>query len=252
MGFWSKLGKIGLTLGGALAAPVTGGASLYPVLAAAGGGAMAGGQLGNALFGSSGDDGGGSAWADDGTFLGDSTWSTSDGSDPGGLGAQMAKFGPAVGAGAIAAYLRSKNENKQIDAQTQARNQATALTESNLDPFRGYMHQAGDASRLDMMANGDFSSKPMQLDAKYGTGLQITPNSPVTPGADTRAMIRQALDQVRAGNKVPTMTNPANYGRMPLVNYTGAPSPAGVLPADDPNDPNNLKRRSAGDSPWLV
>lgn len=49
MSIWKTLGKIGLMAGGALAAPITGGASLIPVLAAAGGGALAGGKVADAL-----------------------------------------------------------------------------------------------------------------------------------------------------------------------------------------------------------
>ncbi len=50
MGFWSTLGKIGLGVGGAVAAPFTGGASLIPTLIGAGGaaaGAISQGQANN-------------------------------------------------------------------------------------------------------------------------------------------------------------------------------------------------------------
>src|SRR3990167_10125209 len=43
MSFWSTLGKIGLGVGGAVAAPFTGGASLIPVLAGAAGSMLSSG-----------------------------------------------------------------------------------------------------------------------------------------------------------------------------------------------------------------
>lgn len=285
MSIWSKIGKALLVGAGAAAAPFTGGATLAASLAA--GGIGAGAQIGmDTLSG----DGGGDVWGPDGGFTGQSdVVDGSSGNSP--WLAALGTYGPAALAGAI----KGKTANSQFQQELQlrrdqltqqkaiedaklaeqkgARQQTTALDESKLDPFRGYMAQAGDMARLDAMANGNFASTPVQADSKYGAGLDLHGTTPYTPNDLTRTLLRSAMGSVAAGDRVPTMTDPANYGKLPVANVGApaapataeAPTPApGPIPnPNDPNDPVTLAllraRRRPGrmqtmddNSPWLA
>lgn len=203
-----------------------------------------------------------SPWLADGTFVGDSTVS---GAAPagGGVGALVDKYGYSAISSGIKGYLGQKNENAQLEAQQRGRDQATALTESQLDPFRGYMKQAGDVGKLDMMAEGNFSSSPVQADAKYGRGLNVQPEQFYNPSAIMRATARGNRDAVAAGKTVPTMTDPANYGKMPVGQYSAAPTTpaptAGTDPSNSPATALLAALRAKGlvtddnqTSPWLA
>lgn len=252
MSFWSKLAKIGMMAGGALAAPVTGGASLFPVLAAAGGGAMAGGGLADGLFGGGG---GGNDWlASDGGPLSardlpgfDATMepaglpsrstTANAGAMPGGAPGRasggggvnwssLLKYGAPTGASAIKSLMDNRNAGKDRELQKQR----MALEESTLDPFRGYMAQAKDLGRLDLM-DRDQTPPATVLDAKYGAGLNLPAPQSYGPSAVTRSVLRGARDQIASGNRAPTMMDAKNYGQLPVVQ--GAPQASAGVPPDD-------------------
>lgn len=225
MSWLSKL----IGIGGIVGAPFTGGASLAlaPAAFAGDGGGDSGGD-GTDL----------SALWGNGQESDDSSTSASGGS--GDIWSKLLKYGIPAAAGAIKGGLQSSQAQQQLQflrdklaEETAARKQTGALDESKLDPFRGYMAQARDTGKLDMMAEGNFASSPVQGDAKYGAGLHLQPEQFYTPSATMRGVARGARDAVARGDKVPTMTDPANFGKMPVVNYTGDPN-ASAAPAGAP------------------
>lgn len=193
-----------------------------------------------------------------GTFQGPSTVSDLGGSV---FSRLASKYGPRVVSEVISGYLGQKNESQRLDAAAEARNQQTALAESNLDPFRGYMAQARDVGKLDMQAEGDFSSSPVQTDAKYGKGLNVQPEQFYTPSTMMRTVARGARANVAAGNTAPTMTDPANYGQVPVYHAGAEPDPAAAVdPAGSPATALLAALRKKGivtdetnpTSPWLA
>lgn len=240
----SWLGKLA-GLGGLIAAPFTAGSSLAWVPAAFGAGAAVDGALDSGDDSGDGSGGDGmdlsSLWGPDGTFLGPSSVA---GEDSGGgssdIFGKLLKYGLPAIAGAIKGGQQNSQAQQQLQLlrdklaeDTAARKQTGALDESKLDPFRGYMAQARDVGKLDLQAEGNFASSPVQADAKYGAGLNLQPEQFYTPSATMRGVARGARDAVARGDKVPTMTDPANYGKMPVVNYAGDPN-ASAAPAGAP------------------
>lgn len=126
------------------------------------------------------------------------------------------RYGAAAVSSAIEDYLREHELEATLDERRQESSQRTALQESNLDPFRGYMSQASDLSRLDLMDH-DYTATPLQLDAKYGAGVTLPPSQSYAPNALTRQVLTSARSSIAAGNKAPTMTDPRNYGGLPVV-----------------------------------
>jgi predicted deacylase len=74
----------------------------------------------------------------------------------------------------------------------------------------------------------------VQTDSKYGRGLNLQPEQFYNPSPVMRGVARGARDAVASGNTVPTMTNPANYGKMPVVNYSAPGGAAGSGGTADP------------------
>lgn len=93
--------------------------------------------------------------------------------------------GASIVGGALNSFLQNRQKNKEL-----------ALEESKLDPYRAQMHQAQDATKLDYMANADFSSPPVRQ-----AGQLTPPQSMMTwnPSPETRAAVRAALATVRRG-----------------------------------------------------
>lgn len=250
MSFWSKLAKIGLVAGGALAAPVSGGASLYGALAAAGGGALAGKGIGDRLMpgkSSSTVVGGPGHFDDAGTWLADQDPMLATQKDGSGINwGAVGKYAAPIGAGALQGYLSNRQANKSDQSHM-------ALAESQLDPFRGYMHQAQDLSRLDLM-DQDYTPPATQPDAKYGAGLNLAAPQSYGPSATTRAVLRSARDRIAGGSVAPTMTDSKNYGQLPVVSGVPAQASADVVPPDEIRRllARVAARRSGGAQPMAV
>lgn len=154
------------------------------------------------------------------------------------LGAALKPKAGGIISGALNAFLENRRSNKALQAQKER----TALEESTLDPNRSLMFQAKDANRLDYMANGDFSSSPTSIAGRYGEAAGTAqPEFTWNPSDQTRGVSNAALSLVTQGRgRVPTMTNPANYGQAPQVRNPAPYSPPGLQ-----------RRRPPGRSPWL-
>jgi hypothetical protein len=144
---------------------------------------------------------------------------------------------------------------EQLKQQRDLANQKTAFDESTLDPFRGYMAQGRDMGRLDLMLDGS-PNTPVQPDAKYGAGFTPHPWS-YTPSALTRQVLTSARTNVSNGRTVPTMTDPANWGKTPVVSLDGSnpngTPPAGATPAALLLASARRRRNMLNDprSPWI-
>lgn len=123
------------------------------------------------------------------------------------------------------------------------RNQdALQQRESELDPYRGQMHQASDVARLDQMATGDFRASPTAITGRYAHSYQ--PTTPWLPSDTVRNVAAQGEDQVARGQGA-TLGQP-----LPRVRFAGQ-SPAALLAAAA------RRRQLAGavddsNSPWLA
>lgn len=112
--------------------------------------------------------------------------------------------------------------------------------ESELDPYRGQMHQASDVARLDQMATGDFRATPTEITGRYAHSYE--PNSPWLPSDTVRNVAAQGEMQVANGQGA-ELGDP-----LPRVRYAGQ-TPAALLAAAA------RKRRLVPDdenSPWLT
>lgn len=204
-------------------------------------------QMGvDAIDGAHDDDGGGGVWDEDGNFTGDSYYPEGGGGSPWMDG--LKKYAVPGAVGGIMGLLANRNAGKQRELQRSG----LAMQESQLDPFRGVMHQSQDLSRLDMAANGDFTPTPIQLDKKYGAGLDAAAmvKAPYTPSDQTRGVMRNAMDMVANGSgAAPLYNDPKNSGRpLPMARMAlpQASAPGVVLseeerrrrgmsPVDEPN-----------------
>jgi hypothetical protein len=155
----------------------------------------------------------------------------------GGMGATAAlgKYGiPAVGDFLTSAFSSSKNSaeaQKQrdflaaqaaLDRQQKAalQNQQTALQESTLDPWRGTMSQVGDASRLDRLANANYT--PVSVSRGPGGRVNMAGGTTYNKSPELIAAAKAAAALVLSGGgRVPTMTDPANYGKTGTVDLSG-------------------------------
>lgn len=135
----------------------------------------------------------------------------------------LAKYGASIGGKAIDAY----QSKKQADQRAEAERTRQAVTESQLDPFRGFMDQAHDAGRLDWMANQDLTSSPVQLDPKYGAGITPRPTRDYGPSLETRALLRAASSRIAGGDTAPAIT--PGTQPLPVVRRRKNPN------VDDPN-----------------
>lgn len=175
-------------------------------------------------------------------------------------------YGVSAGGAALASGQNQSNlqdeltfRREQLRQQRDLANQKTAVDESTMDPFRGYMTQGRDMGRLDLMLQGA-ETTPVQPDAKYGAGFTPSPRS-YTPSALTRQVLTSARDNVSNGRTVPTMTDPANWGKTPVVSLDGSnpngqpfpppggPAPSTMLLAGGRRRPRN--RLDDQRSPWL-
>jgi hypothetical protein len=163
----------------------------------------------------------GSVWSPDGTYIGPSTYSTSDGSS----GGAPSWLEPAmdIGAGAIKDLI----QNKQLKDQRRAQ---LAAGELNLDPYRNLEDQSSAMGRFDMQANGNFTAPPTRLVGPYADryGSQIEPGPSWNPSEQTRGVARAAMTQVAGGRgQAPSMTDSNNYGKTTSVSAP-PPTPAGA------------------------
>lgn len=136
---------------------------------------------------------------------------------------KLLKYLGPIGSKAIDAY----QSKQQADQRAEAERTRQAVTESQLDPFRGYMDQAKDVSRLDWLANQDLTTRPTQLDPKYGSGLTPAPTRDYGPSEDTRALLRAASSRIAAGDSAPAIT--PGTQPLPVVKRKKNPN------VDDPN-----------------
>lgn len=134
----------------------------------------------------------------------------------------LLRYGAPAAEGAINSYLSSKNDRENSQ-------RSTALAESNLDPYRGFMHQASDVGRLDRLATADYGASDTTVPGRYGGTVKAAPGW--TPSQMVRDVAGQARDRVARGERVPSMTDPNNYGAMPSVNYAGPAGPVATAAA---------------------
>lgn len=150
----------------------------------------------------------------------------------GGLGAPS-WMTPLIGAAAnaptaIASSIQQrKAREKELAAQKDLANQRVAADESQLDPFRQQMAQAGDMARLDRLAHASYDPITIDSVGSRATGYQpkLSGGSTYQPGADVRAGAEAIKQSVMKGQGAPTMTNPANYGKTSALDLTAPGTP---------------------------
>jgi hypothetical protein len=129
---------------------------------------------------------------------------------------------------AVGTAIGAIEENQNRKEQARESNQRTAVLESELDPFRGVMHQTQDVARLDHMA----SPPPMMgppTDSFYGRYINRTPL--YTPSDTMLTSARNAQQLVAHGQgTVPTMLDDKNWGQTGVTDLT-QPLPAAAVPA---------------------
>lgn len=190
-----------------------------------------------------------SPWLADGTFAGDSTFGSTAAASGSGPGwGSVLSYGVPAAEGAINSYVQHGQfedelelRRQQLAQPKQIADQKTALDESTLDPFRGYMAQGRDMARFDALDQGQ-PARNVSLDPKYGAGLNVQPNQGYMPSALTRQVLQAGRQSIANGRTVPTVTNPNNYGQTPVVsldgsNPAGAPTP--TAPVSAPINPDD-------------
>lgn len=120
-------------------------------------------------------------------------------------------------AGAAGAINQSAQAAAQRDATAQLQNQRVALEQSQQNPQASLMFQTKNAYQADQIANGDFSSKPITIAGRYGDAVGPVGGKDFNPSPSVRGNARAALALILAGNRTPTMTDPSNYGKEPMV-----------------------------------
>lgn len=146
---------------------------------------------------------------------------------------------PAIGSFLASLFgMSSQNKNAEKERQLQAQQlaqqkalaeQNTALDESQLDPWRHSMFQAGDLAKLDKLERGTYTPANVSMPARYAAykptlsgGYQYQKSPELVQSA---AALKKG---VMSGQGAPTMTNKANYGQ------TGAMDILSVLAGADP------------------
>lgn len=121
--------------------------------------------------------------------------------------------------GGIVANQRGKRE-AELEQNSQA------LDESKLDPFRGYMMQSRDASRLDWMANQEFDPPTVNVHPKYGANRPPAPRRSYTGSPELRMALLAARDRILEGDT----GEPITPGARPLPVLR---RPRRAVPADN-------------------
>lgn len=182
--------------------------------------------------------------------------------------AALGKYGiPAVGDFLTSAFGTSRDSaeaQKQRDwlaqqaaldrtQKTNLQNQQVALDESKLDPWRGTMSQVGDASRLDRVANANYT--PVSVSRGAGGRINTSGGTTYNKSPELIAAAKAAAALVLSGGgRVPTMTDPNNYGKTGTTDLTAGGTTSGprdprlrtpgqyLGPADDPwSDPTQYR-----------
>lgn len=118
--------------------------------------------------------------------------------------------------------------DKEIAAQVAARQQATAVAEEGMNPFRQQAQQVGTAAGLDQLARGKYTPVQMSVPGKMAkyvpqfSGGYSYDKSPALINA-----ANAAETDVLAGHTAPTMTNPANYGKTAALTLDANGNPTG-------------------------
>lgn len=109
----------------------------------------------------------------------------------------------------------------------------TALTESELDPFRQQMSQASDLSKLDRLERG--TRTPVSVSIAGGPGAPFTKTGgySYTKSPELTKAASAIKQSVLAGNGAPSMTNPNNYGKTSAIDVIGV-----MNGTKDPTSPN--------------
>lgn len=160
-----------------------------------------------------------------------------------GLTSTLLRYGLPAVAGLAEGYVNQKNENNRT-------NQAISLRESELDPFRGVMHQTADVAKLEHQANGPLYVAPPSS-SPYSSYINPANRPPAL--SDTMVnTTRNAQSKIARGEgTVPTMTNPDNWGSTGTYDlsapFTPTP-PAGTQPPPLPSTPTTSLAGAAAPS----
>ena len=119
----------------------------------------------------------------------------------------------AAGMGASSA-ASSISAGKAAKKQNQLNERELALRESELDPFRHQLNQAGALSDLDMLELANLS--PVSVQAPPGMESfmpQFSGGFSYSPSPELRAAAGELKNSVLAGQTAPAMNTPSSYGR---------------------------------------
>lgn len=161
----------------------------------------------------------------------------------GGLTSTLLRYAAPAVAGFAENYVNQKNETNRT-------NQAISLKETELDPFRGVMHQAADVAKLERQANGPTYMTPPSS-SPYAQFINPANRPPAL--SDTMVnTTRNAQDHVAHGTgTVPTMTDPHHWGQTGTMDLS-APwqptAPSGSLPPPLPATPTTSPAAAAAPS----
>lgn len=165
------------------------------------------------------------------------------------------------GAGnSIAAAGQGKRAMQQhretLAAQKDTRNQATALTESGMNPFRQQLHQARSVADLDVLERASYNPVKLTPAAPYaGMAPQMSGGLNYTKSPELVRSAAALKANVMGGNTAPTMTDPKNFGKTATLDLVrlgaNGADPSAVNAAQQrPSDVNSYMagqdRRMAG------
>ncbi len=154
------------------------------------------------------------------------------------------KYGalPAIGGGLDAA---TSEHNAQVaaDEKRYEANQATALGESKLDPYRGTMNQATDVAKLERGLQGPATYAP-PASSPYA-GAVAPPKRPALSSTYLTSLrnAQQGIASNDPSMRVPTMTNAANWGATGTTDLTNSAAAPPVAPGGTSLANSLLRRR---------
>lgn len=160
-----------------------------------------------------------------------------------GLTSTLLRYGAPAIAGFAENYVNQKNETNRT-------NQAISLRESELDPFRGVMHQMADVAKLEHQANGPLYVAPPSS-SPYSSYINPANRPPALSDTMVNAT-RNAQGAIASGkDTVPTMTDSHNWGKTGTYDLS-APwqptAPSGTLPPPLPSTPTTGPAAAAAPS----
>ncbi len=142
------------------------------------------------------------------------------------MGSQAAT---SVGGGIAANNQRKSQEQLSRESLALDREQGlmdTAARESELDPFRHQLDQAGALSKLDRLERASYSPVSVNLPDRYAQYKPtISGGYSYERSPEVKAAAGALKQNVLAGRTAPSMTSAENYGKTATLDLTGNADP---------------------------